>query len=129
MKQHTPILDELVAMSLRLAAPEREYVILGEGNTSAQADEASFWVKASGAKMVESSRYNFVQVYSEPVLEMLEGPDLSDEQIKEALGAACVERGPQRPSTETVFHALLLSYPQVRFVGHTHPISVNSILC
>ena len=129
MKQHTPVLDELVAMSLWLAEPQREYVILGEGNTSAQADETSFWVKASGTKLVESTPESFVQVCGEPLLELLDGPDLSDEQIKEAVSAACVEPGPQRPSVETVLHALLLAYPEVRFVGHTHPTAVNSILC
>ncbi len=129
MRQHTPALDQLVEMSLWLAEPQREYVILGEGNTSAQADETSFWVKASGAKLVESTPQSFVQVCGEPLLALLDGPDLSDEKIKQALAAACVEPGPLRPSVETVLHALLLAYPQVRFVGHTHPTAVNSILC
>ena len=129
MRQHTPVLDELVEMSLRLAEPERELVILGEGNTSAQADEQSFYVKASGTKLCESRPESFVQVRIEPLLELLEGPELDDEQMKAALGAACVEPGALPPSTETVFHAMLLSHEQVRFVGHTHPVAVNSILC
>ncbi len=129
MKQHTPVLDELVEMSLRLAEPERELVILGEGNTSARVDEASFYVKASGTKLSESRPESFVQVRIEPLLELLEGPELDDEQIKAALSAACVEPAGMRPSTETVFHALLLSHEGVRFVGHTHPVAVNSILC
>jgi len=129
MRQHTPVLNQLVEMSLRLAEPERELVILGEGNTSAQVDEQSFYVKASGTKLCESKPESFVQVQIEPLLDLLEGPELDDEQIKAALGAACIEPGAMSPSTETVFHAMLLSHEQIRFVGHTHPVAVNSILC
>src|SRR5258708_32875411 len=34
-----------------------------------------------------------------------------------------------KPSVETFFHAYLLSLPDINFVGHTHPIQVNQILC
>jgi rhamnose utilization protein RhaD (predicted bifunctional aldolase and dehydrogenase) len=34
-----------------------------------------------------------------------------------------------KPSVETFFHAFLLTIPGVNFVGHTHPIPVNQILC
>ena len=129
MRQDTPILDELIEMSLWLAEPSRECVILGEGNTSARADAETFYVKASGAQLAHSVADSFVQVYSEPLVGLLEGPDLDDTQIKDALAAACVCDDGRRPSTETVFHALLLSYPEISFVGHTHPIAVNSILC
>lgn len=129
MRQRTPILDELVVMSRRLGEPERQAVILGEGNTSARADARSFWVKASGALLPGCDSDSFVQVYFEPVLEMLDGPDVDDEQIRQALEAACVQPCERRPSVETMFHAVLLSYPEVRFVGHTHPVAVNSILC
>ena len=30
---------------------------------------------------------------------------------------------------EAVFHAYLLTLPGVNFVGHTHPIAVNQLLC
>ena len=42
------ILAQLIAMSRTLGDPANDYVILGEGNTSVQADAESFWVKASG---------------------------------------------------------------------------------
>jgi rhamnose utilization protein RhaD (predicted bifunctional aldolase and dehydrogenase) len=129
MRQDTPILEELIEMSLWLAEPSRECVILGEGNTSAKVDAETFYVKASGAQLPQGTADSFVQVYSEPLLELLDGPDFTDDQIKEALGAACVDADGKRPSTETVFHALLLDYPDVNFVGHTHPVSVNSLLC
>ena len=44
-------LDQLVALSNRLGDPAHDYVILGEGNTSARADAGSFWVKTSGAEL------------------------------------------------------------------------------
>src|SRR5207249_8978770 len=33
------------------------------------------------------------------------------------------------PSVETFLHAYLLSLPNIRFIGHTHPTAVNAILC
>ena len=49
-------LDQLVALSNRLGDPAHDYVILGEGNTSARADAGSFWVKASGAELRTAGR-------------------------------------------------------------------------
>ncbi len=123
------VLEELIEMSLGLAQPERDLVILGEGNTAAKIGDGTFWVKASGAKMCASGRESFVQVRSEPLLALLDGPDLSDDEIKEAVQAACVASDARRPSVETILHALLLEYDAVNFVGHTHPVSVNGILC
>ena len=40
------VLRRLVAMSRDLGQPEKDYVILSEGNTSARIDETTFWVKA-----------------------------------------------------------------------------------
>ena len=42
------ILAQLVDLSHRLGAPERDFIVLGEGNTSARSSEDSFLVKASG---------------------------------------------------------------------------------
>ena len=33
------------------------------------------------------------------------------------------------PSVETFLHGYLLSLPGIQFVGHTHPVAVNSIMC
>ena len=44
-------LGQLVTMSGNLGDPANDYVILGEGNSSAIVDENSFWVKASGTSM------------------------------------------------------------------------------
>ena len=43
----TNILDQLITMSNNLGDPANDYVILGEGNSSAKVDEQTFWVKAA----------------------------------------------------------------------------------
>ncbi len=124
------ILRELIELSRGLGQPELDYCILGEGNTSARADGSSFWVKASGAELRCADASSFVRVDMGRVLALLEGPDLSDQAIKEALEAARLDPAATgRPSVETVLHAACLALEGVRFVGHTHPTAINAILC
>ena len=42
------LLDDLITLSRELGRPERELAILGEGNTSVDIGDGTFWVKASG---------------------------------------------------------------------------------
>jgi rhamnose utilization protein RhaD (predicted bifunctional aldolase and dehydrogenase) len=124
------VLRELVAMSRRLGEPARDYVILGEGNTSARIGESSFFVKASGAELAAITGEQFVEMDFAPTLALLEKEELSDDQIREGLLAGRAEAASTlRPSVETLFHAALLRQPGVNFVGHTHPPAVNAILC
>jgi rhamnose utilization protein RhaD (predicted bifunctional aldolase and dehydrogenase) len=126
------ILGQLLAMSHNLGNPTLDYVILGEGNTSARADADTFWVKASGTELLTIDRTEFVRVSFEKVLAMLSVPELNDEQVKQRLIEAKVESGPGdgvRPSVETVLHALCLSLDGVNFVGHTHPTAINALTC
>ena len=130
MASREQVLQQLIEMSHRLGEESRGLVILGEGNTSAEIDDSTFFVKASGTQLGTITAEGCVEVNALEVLEMLEGPALTDDQIKERLRAAMVDpNGKLLPSIETVFHAYLLSLPGVNFVGHTHPVSVNSILC
>jgi len=124
------VLDQLVAMSRRLGAPERDLVLLGEGNTSARAGDATFFVKASGSQLATADRDAFVEVRSADVLAMLDAGDLPDDEIIRRLMAARVDQeSRRRPSVETVLHAHLLRLEGVAFIGHTHPTSVLSLLC
>ncbi|MCU0522292.1 MAG: class II aldolase/adducin family protein [Anaerolineae bacterium] len=132
------ILKQLVAMSKSLGDPTNDYVILGEGNTSARNADDTFWVKASGYQLRTIDEKGFVRVSMARALSILEEGDLSDSAIKQALLDARVEpetgRWPApnsdiRPSTETVFHALCLSLDDVTFVGHTHATAVNALTC
>jgi rhamnose utilization protein RhaD (predicted bifunctional aldolase and dehydrogenase) len=122
-------LQELVAMSRELGDPANDYVILGEGNTSANVDEGSFFIKASGAQLPGIDAGGFVRVSREPVRQMLERKSASDEEIKSGLLEAVMDGSGQRPSVETFFHAVLLELQGVEFVGHTHPAPVNALLC
>lgn len=124
------ILWELIHLSKYLGDPHNDYAILGEGNSSAQIDDATFWVKASGTEMRTAGPTDFVQVRFEPILAMLDGPDLSDAAVQQALRAAKMDTdAPGHPSVETALHALCLELPGVNFVGHTHPTAINMITC
>ena len=130
MSEKMSALLTLVELSKRIAEPQRDLVILGEGNTSAKIDAETFWVKASGTSLATADRSCFVEVAFEPVLALLEGADLPDAQVKQALDAAKVDAAnPRRPSVETVLHALALSMGEATCCVHTHPTSVNAILC
>lgn len=129
MDEHT-VLSELIKLSLTLGKPENDYVIVGEGNSSARIDDSCFFVKASGKYLSESDKDTFVKVKTNDVLSILDNSDISDDEIRDALAATCFRpESALQPSIETVFHAFLLSLPDVNFVGHTHPTAINSILC
>jgi rhamnose utilization protein RhaD (predicted bifunctional aldolase and dehydrogenase) len=126
----TDTLEQLVQISRQLGNPELDYAILGEGNTSARADAASFWVKASGVQMATITASGFVRVAFERILPLLQGADLDDAQVRQALSAARLDStATAHPSVETLLHALLLQLPGVNFVGHTHPTAVNMLAC
>src|SRR4051794_27832676 len=130
MKAAQDVLEELVGLSRRLADPALDYVILGEGNTSAAVDEQTFYVKASGVSLRDIPGSGFVRVRRAPILDLLERPSVTDDEVRDGMMAARVDTfSPIRPSVETLFHAYLLSLPGVRFIGHTHPTAVNAILC
>ncbi len=123
-------LSQLVMMSQHLGEPSNDYVILGEGNTSARLDDETFLVKASGTTLHGIADEGFVRVRFARALALLEATGMSDQQVKEALLSATVDNPSQRwPSVETTFHALCLTLGQAKFVGHTHPTAVNAILC
>jgi rhamnose utilization protein RhaD (predicted bifunctional aldolase and dehydrogenase) len=122
-------LSQVMLLSHNLANPSLDYVILGEGNTSARADGDTFWVKASGQEMRTITENGFVRVSFERVLNLLKSDDISDSAVKTALGAAKVDATPLHPSVETLLHALCLHINGVNFVGHTHPTVINSLTC
>jgi rhamnose utilization protein RhaD (predicted bifunctional aldolase and dehydrogenase) len=130
MSNAKSVLRELVRLSRRLGEPERDLAILGEGNTSARCDDGTFWVKASGTQLRTIAEEGFVRLWLEPVRALAEGPDLDDVALKQALDAAKVDPTvAQRPSVETVLHALALAEAGASFVGHTHPVAVNAVAC
>jgi rhamnose utilization protein RhaD (predicted bifunctional aldolase and dehydrogenase) len=129
MPDQGTVLSQLVEMSLQIGDPAADCVILGEGNTSARADDDTFWVKASGAQLPIIDESGFVRVAFEPVREMLTRESMTDDEITQGLTAASLDADGRRPSVETFFHAALLDLAGVDFVAHTHPTAVNALLC
>lgn len=124
------ILEQLLKLTRELGAPERDYVILGEGNTSARADAETFWVKASGTYMAEADASSFLRVCLDDVLTLLDAPPMPEQEVRAHLSAAVdTSRGKDGPSIETAMHAICLSLSDAAFVGHTHPTALNAILC
>ena len=122
------VLDALVELSRGLGAPENDYAILAEGNTSARVGEDGFLLKASGFSLGSADAGSFVEMRTSAVLDLVDNPPPSDDDLTEALSGCRVGDGP-RPSTEAPLHALALTLGNATFVGHTHPTPVNAVLC
>lgn len=120
---------ELIELSHELGAESRRLAILGEGNTSTRVSEQSFLVKASGSSLGTLSEADVTECRFEPLIRLLDADDASDEIVERVLGESRVDPASKKPSTEAFFHAFLLTLPGIHFVGHTHPVSVNQVLC
>lgn len=130
MPRREDILQQLIDMSHWLGDSGRGLAALGEGNSSAKINDNSFFVKATGSRMGTMSSENVVEMDLSQVLDILSYTELSESDVSLRLADARVGKDCNiMPSIETLFHAYLLSLPGVNFVGHTHPISVNGILC
>ena len=153
------IIDDLLALSHELGSPAHDWAILGEGNTSARIDDDRFLVKASGSNLGSLTVEQLVDVRFAPLLDALvtfqeTGKPLSDAETGALLTNAStlstkvdkLEWNPANlatrtqspssvapsvkpPSVESLFHAALLQLPGVSFVGHTHVLSINCLLC
>ena len=119
----------MLTLSHDLGREERKLAILGEGNTSARLSDGTFVVKASGSNLATLSESGVAECRFDKLLPLLSAKSLSDTAIDEALFAARVDPKAKKPSVEAIFHAYLLTLPGVNFVGHTHPITVNQLLC
>lgn len=125
----TATLPGLVALSRELGREDRQLAILGEGNTSADNGDGTFWIKASGSQLGTIEPGGFSLVRTSAVMELLAAGALSDAEVAAGLRAALVDPGQRLPSVEIFMHAVCLAEGGARCVGHTHTISVNQILC
>jgi rhamnose utilization protein RhaD (predicted bifunctional aldolase and dehydrogenase) len=119
----------LLHLSHQLGREERRLAILGEGNTSLRVSGDTFFVKASGSNLATLTAADVTECRFDRLLPLLEKKKLTDAAIDEALFASRVDSSAKKPSVEAIFHAYLLTLPGVNFVGHTHPITVNQLLC
>jgi rhamnose utilization protein RhaD (predicted bifunctional aldolase and dehydrogenase) len=125
----TEPLPRLLELSHQLGREERRLAILGEGNTSTRVSGQTFVVKASGSNLGTLSPLGVAECRFADLLALLDRKAMTDAAIDEALFAARVDPSAKKPSVEAIFHAYLLTLPGVNFVGHTHPIAVNQVLC
>jgi rhamnose utilization protein RhaD (predicted bifunctional aldolase and dehydrogenase) len=120
---------ELIELAHAMADPALDAAILAEGNVSASCGPDSFWIKASGCSMVGANESSFVEVSYEPVLQALDNPSSNEVEVRKRLNDARIDPNTTAlPSTETFMHAYLLSLPEIRFVAHTHPTPLLSLL-
>lgn len=122
-------LGRLLRLSHELGREDRALAILGEGNTSVRLSDETFRVKASGSNLATLAEPGTAECRFDRLLPLLDIPAMDDTAIDEALFAARVSPDAKKPSVEALFHAWLLTLPGVAFVGHTHPITVNALLC
>ncbi len=127
------MIDTVRRHLLELAAhvgEARQMAILGEGNISGKLDGGRFLVKASGTRLAALQPDHLIAVEAGPLLAAMEGDiEMDDAAMKRLLLDARVDAEALKPSVESLFHAWLLQAPGVNYVGHTHPIAVNEILC
>ncbi|MBL9213972.1 MAG: class II aldolase/adducin family protein [Opitutaceae bacterium] len=129
MKPSAAPLARLLALSHQLGREDRRLAILGEGNTSARLSPDTFLVKASGSSLGALTRTGVTECRFDRLLPLLGARAMSDAAVDAALLAARVDPAARKPSVEAIFHAYLLTLPGVAFVGHTHPVAVNQLLC
>ena len=122
-------LQRLLELSHELGREERRLAILGEGNASARSSVGTFHVKASGSNLATLAGSGVSECRFADLVPLLDRRGMSDAAIDDALFAARVDSSSRKPSVEAMFHAYLLTLPGVNFVGHTHPIAVNQVLC
>jgi rhamnose utilization protein RhaD (predicted bifunctional aldolase and dehydrogenase) len=119
----------LLQLSHDLGHESRRLAILGEGNTSSRLSQTQFAVKASGCNLATLAEADISVCDSEKVLKLLDTKIVSDATIDQTLFDARANPKSKKPSVESIFHAWLLTLDGVEFVGHTHPVTVNQILC
>jgi rhamnose utilization protein RhaD (predicted bifunctional aldolase and dehydrogenase) len=129
MKGMNEKISALVQLSHEIGREDRRLAILGEGNTSVKLDANQFAIKASGCCLNTLTEADVTICDSEKMLALLDHRSLDDETIDEALFDARIDAHAKKPSTESMFHAWLLSLDGVNFVGHCHSLAANQILC
>jgi rhamnose utilization protein RhaD (predicted bifunctional aldolase and dehydrogenase) len=129
MNDKTHVLEKLLGLSHELGAEHRHLAILGEGNTSAKLDDDTFLVKASGSNLGTLRPEQVVECRAAAILGLMDRDAVSDEEVDSVLMDSRTDAAARKPSVEALFHAYLLSLPGIRFVGHTHSVAVNAVLC
>jgi rhamnose utilization protein RhaD (predicted bifunctional aldolase and dehydrogenase) len=121
--------DELIKLSRELGLESRQLAILGEGNTSVNCGDGTFWVKASGSNLSTLDETGVTRVRFDAVMSLLNRHSLTEQDIENELVQAQADLAQKKPSVETFLHALCLQEGGATWVGHTHCVAINQILC
>jgi rhamnose utilization protein RhaD (predicted bifunctional aldolase and dehydrogenase) len=129
MPQENQVLVHARLLELSHAFGKSQWAILGEGNTSGRIDEKIFAVKASGSNLGTLTEIEVTHCYFDKLLPLLDRENVTEQEIEDCLWESRVNKTSLKPSVETFFHAHLLTLPGINYVGHTHPVPVNQVLC
>lgn len=121
--------EQLAELARQLGRADRDWAILAEGNVSSLSDGRTVKVKASGAWMSSATADDITEVGLSDLLALIDDPTAGDADVARVFDAAAARSGGRRPSVESLLHAVCLDRPGVTVVGHTHPVSVNALLC
>lgn len=121
--------EQLLRLAHELGREDRRLVLLREGSVSTRVSAATCLVKAGGASLGTLSPLGVVECRFSRLLALLEEKAPTEAAIEGALLASRTDPAAKKPSLEAPFHAWLLTLPGVNFVGHTHPVAVNQVLC
>src|SRR5829696_8720560 len=121
-------LTDLVALSRTLGEPWRRFVILAEGNTSQRVAEDQLAVKATGRSLRDASTDDFVVVSLRRLSDIVDDAEAGDAEVARYFDEVETEQG-MRPSVEALLHVVCVVDAGAMTVAHTHPESVNALLC
>jgi rhamnose utilization protein RhaD (predicted bifunctional aldolase and dehydrogenase) len=121
-------LTDLVELSRTLGEPWRRFVILAEGNTSQRVAEDQLAVKATGRSLRDASTGDFVVVSLRRLSDIVDDAEAGDAEVARYFDEVETEQG-MRPSVEALLHVVCVVDAGAMTVAHTHPESVNALLC
>jgi rhamnose utilization protein RhaD (predicted bifunctional aldolase and dehydrogenase) len=121
-------LTDLVQLSRTLGEPWRRLAILAEGNTSHRVAEDQLAVKATGRSLRHASADDFVVVSLRRLSDIVDDSEAGDAEVARYFDELEIEQG-MRPSVEVLLHVVCVLDAGATTVAHTHPESVNALLC
>jgi rhamnose utilization protein RhaD (predicted bifunctional aldolase and dehydrogenase) len=121
-------LTDLVELSRTLGEPWRRLAILAEGNTSQRVAEDQLAVKATGRSLRHASADDFVVISLSRLSDLVDDSEAGDAEVARYYDEVETEQG-MRPSVEALLHVICVVDAGAMTVAHTHPESVNALLC
>lgn len=125
---HTPAHRDCLTLAHELGDPRRDLVVAAEGNVSVRLDDDFIAVSASGTSLASLPPTGLVRLAMRELVDLVDTAD-GDGAVAEGLRRARVPLDQPTPSVESMLHAVCYGESDARFIAHTHPIAVNTLLC